>query len=352
MLFLLKLSYPSLFLSLIDYEQKKKGYATDLEQFHDLIQQMEQHVDTLSQKKKDRALELEDTNRKLARAAGRVEDLKKCIGSQSLSLDDVQKMQNELKGVEEAIGRAHALQAEHSKSLWEGRTEINALLSELESMAATYNAKRAELNLLPFVLAEESEAGVAVDRKNLAESDQTRLLGVNMQEKVQTWMLGCKQKYCEEVAELKLRYQESLDQAERSEEAFAEALERLKIVEGKTDKHEESLEAERQSQEAKLDVRSREADSMDAKVASLRNPVAIEEQIAQYERQCAELEALLLKNEQENVTRKKAVFDEISEACAAIKEYDEFCKSKIEEVNNYREGRESSYGRILRPKIL
>ena len=47
--------------SLEEYTKKRDGYATDLEQFHDLIQQMDEHVSALKQKKKDRAHELEET---------------------------------------------------------------------------------------------------------------------------------------------------------------------------------------------------------------------------------------------------------------------------------------------------
>jgi kinetochore protein NDC80 len=332
--------------------QKKEGYATDLEQFHDLIQQMDQHVSTLSQKKKDRAQELEDTNRKFARTTARVEELKNSIGSQALSLQDVQKMQNELKGVEEAIDRAIASKDEYRKSLWESQSEIENLLSELESIASVYNSQLGELSLLPFAPTENDQAIVTIDRNALAEGGQPQLLGADLQHSVQSSMQACKQVYADKIAEAKAKYQESLDQVERSEEAFAEALESLKIIEAKIEKHEETLEVEKEAQEAKLEVRSREATSMEAKIASLRNPVALEEQMAQFERQCAELEALRMKHEQENVTRKKAAYDEIAKACASIREYDEFCQNKIVEVQRYRKDKRAMHGKIRPPSIL
>jgi kinetochore protein NDC80 len=332
--------------------QKKDGYATDLEQFHDLIQQMDQHVSALSQKKKDRAQELEDTNRKFARTTARVEELKNSIGSQALSLEDVQKMQNELKGVEEAIDRAIASRDDYRKSLWESQSEIENLLSGLESIASLYNSQLGELSLLVFVPKEDCGATITVDSNAAVENNQIQLLGVDLQHSVQSSMQTCKQIYSEKISEAKAKYQESLDQVERSEEEFAEALESLKIVEGKIEKHDETIEAEKEAQEAKLGVRSREATSMEAKIMSLRNPVALEEQMAQFERQCAELEALRMKHEQENVMKKKAAYDEIARACAAIKEYDEFCRNKIAEVNVYRKEKQAMYGEIQPPSVL
>ena len=91
---------------------------------------------------------------------------------------------------------------------------------------------------------------------------------------------------------------------------------------------EDTLEGEREAQDAKLAVRQREAESMEARVAFLRDPVALEEQVAQFERQYAELEALRMKYEEDNVSRKRAVCEEIEKACLQMKRYDDYCLKK------------------------
>jgi len=335
-----------------NYVQKKEGYVTDLEQFHDLIQQMDQHVSTLTHKKKDRAQELDDTNRKFARTTARVEELKNSIDSQALSLEDVQKMHNELKGVEEGIDRAIASRDEYRKSLWESQSEIENLLSGLESIASFYNAQLGELWLLVFVPKEDCGGAIVVKSNAVAESSQLDLLGVDLEHTVQSSMQTCKHIYVDKISKAKGKYQESLDQMERSEEDFAEALDSLKIVEGKIEKLEENVEGEKHAQEAKLGVRSREVTSMETKMASLRNPVTLEEQMAGFERQCAELVSLRMKYEQENVSKKKTAFEEIARACAAIKEYDEFCRNKITEVDLYQTEKRTTHGAIRRPSVL
>jgi kinetochore protein NDC80 len=332
--------------SLEEYIKKRDGYATDLEQFHDLIQQMDQHVETLTQKKKDRAQELIETNRKLARTTARVEELKQAISNQTLSVEDVQKMQNEAKGVKEAIDRAVTLKDQRRKALWESESEIEKLWNELESFVSDYNAQLSELGLLPLVSAKGVEMKAVIDKGAILDDDQTKLLRVDIPSHVQPALLACKQEYADKLSESKWKYQEALDELEQSEEAFTEALEKLKIIEDKMDKCEDTLEGEREAQDAKLAVRQREAESMEARVASLRDPVALEEQMAQFERQCAELEALRMKYEEDNVSRKRAVCEEIEKACLEMKRYDDYCLDKIAEVQQYRKQKREMYGKL------
>ena len=94
----------------------------------------------------------------------------------------------------------------------------------------------------------------------------------------------------------------------------------------------------------------REAESMETKVASLRDPVALEEQMTQFERQCAELEAMRQQYEEDNLARKKAVCDEIDQACAAMEDYDQFCLQKVAEVGKYREDKRADYGALQMPR--
>ena len=99
--------------SLEELVNKRDSYATDLEQFHDLIDQMDQHVAKLKEKKNNQSEELEETSKNFAAIASKVEKLKESVGNQELSLDDVQKMQNEPSNSGETI-----ILCVHSLGLW------------------------------------------------------------------------------------------------------------------------------------------------------------------------------------------------------------------------------------------
>jgi chromosome segregation ATPase len=337
------------FLSLEAYEKKKSDYLTDLEQFHDLIRQMDEHVATLTQKKKERAEELDETNRKLARATSSVESLKCTINCQEMSIEDVQKLQNEKKGVEEAIDRAVRLKEERLKASWETEAALEKLWTELEAAVSDYDAKLSELTSLPLVSAKGVPMKIVVDKHSALDNDETKLLGVDLTNTVHSVLHSCKHQLSENLSVAKWKYQEALDQLDKSEQALTEAMEKLKIVRDKAAKSDETLEKERESQEAKLAVRQREVDSMEAKVASLRDPVALEEQMARYERQCAELESLRLKYQEESVSRKNATCEEIEQKLEEMLEYEDNFERRVAEVKNYWSDAKATCGKLKLP---
>jgi SMC interacting uncharacterized protein involved in chromosome segregation len=338
--------------SLPSYNKKKEDYAIDLQQFKDLIQQMDQHVATLSQKKKERTNELAETSTRLDRANTRVEELKQAVISQDLSVEDVQKMQAEQKGVDEAIQRAADLKEKLRKSSWGTNTTLEKAWNELESAISEYSTLLSELDLLPLVSAKAIDMKIKVNKAAALENSQSKLLGVDLVSRVNPAILESKQEYSGKSSDAKWKYQEALDKLNASEEALSEATEKLKIMQDKQARCEETLEGERDAQEAKLAVRLREAEAMKTKVASLRDPVALEEQMASYERQCAELEALRMSYQEENVARKKAVCDEIEMACQAIKDYEAHCLQKAAELQQYVLDKKSNYGTVKLPSNM
>ncbi len=334
--------------SLEELIKKRDGYTTDLEQFRDLIQQMDQHVDTLIQRKQERTKELEETNENLATLADRIKNLKDSISKQELSIEDVQKMHNELKGVEEATERALVLRDQRRSTLWEIESELEKSWSDVELLVSDYNSNFGELSLLPLVSSKGLEMAAVIDKR--VSTDPSSLLGLDLQGNIQPALSSLREEYSLMATESKHQYHQALDDLEKSEENFTEVMEKHRIVEHKIDKCEETMEAERVAQSAKLEVRTNEAESIESKVASLRDPVAIELQMAQFERQCAELEAMRQQYEEENLARKKAVCDEINKACAAMEEYDQFCIENVAEVQEYRKSKQTSCGELRLPK--
>lgn len=334
-----------------DLVKKRDSYATDLEQFHDLINQMDQHVAKLNQRKNDQSEEFEETNKKLETIVSKVQKIKESIDQQELSLEDVQKMQNERKGVEEAIERANTLKDQRRSALWEIESEIESCWNKIESFVSDYNANTGDLKILPIVSQKGVEMTAVIDKDATLDSDPSKLLRVDLSEIVQPTLKSCDEEYSTMTSEAKWKYQEALDNLEKSEEMFTEALERNRIVENRIDKCEGTMEAEKEAQDAKLGVRTRELESIETKVTSLRDPVALEEQMAQFEQQCAELEALRQQHEEDNVARKEHVCQEVDRAISAIQDYEQFCLDKIAEVKEYKETSRSNYGTLEAPEI-
>jgi len=335
-----------------DLVKKRDSYATDLEQFHDLIDQMDQHVAKLKQKKSDQSAELEETNKKLATMASKVEKLEVTIKEQEFSVEDVQKMETERKGFEEAIERSQKLRDQRRSALWEIESELEKYSNNVESLISDYNLLVSDLKLLPIVSSKGIDMAVAMKKDATSDANPSRMLSVDLPGTIQPLLKSCLEEYSTMITESKSKYQEALDKLEKSEELFTETLERNRIVENRIDKCEGTMEAEREAQEAKIGVRIKELESIETKVASLRDPVALEEQMAKFEQQCAELEVLRQQLEEDNVNRKAEVCEEINQALLAMQELDAFYLDKISEVQKYKANSQSTYGKLEIPKVM
>ena len=326
--------------------KKRDDYSTDLEQFRDLIRQMDDHIAALNQKVKERSEELVTTNKKLEKMNGYTESLKQTLEKQAVSLGDMYKIQSELKGVEEAMDRASALKEKLRCSNWESEEQLSALFTELEGLVSLFNTVLSEVSLLPSMDDRVASLKVTLDKTKALEKDQSKLLGVNLESFVHPSLIQYKEMYVNRTAEASQAHQATLDSLDASKERLTESLENLKVLEARKQRLEETLENERNTQEAKLAVRLREVEAIETSVASINDPVALEEQLVRYERQCAELEATRLTQQEENLANKKAVEKEIEAACKAIMELELFCKAKTAEVNQYWLMKKTNLGTI------
>jgi DNA gyrase/topoisomerase IV subunit A len=126
----------------------------------------------------------------------------------------------------------------------------------------------------------------------------------------------------------------------------------IKIVEDKKTKCEETLNREREQQEAALAIRLREVTAVENKVEALRDPAALEEQITRFQRQCVQLEALRMKHEEENIAQKKAVQSEINAALQSVADYKVYVQKKLAEVQQYVLKKKASLGKVTVPSSV
>ena len=315
--------------------KKRDDYTTDLEQFRDLIRQMNDHIAALNQKVKERTEELSTTNKKLEKITAHTDSLKQTLEKQAVSLGDIQKVQSELKGVEEAMDRASALKEKLRASNWDCEEQLASLFTELEGLVSLFNGVLSEVALLPSMDDGVADLKIVLDKSKALEKDQSLLLGVDLESFVHPKLVEYKESYVINTAEASKTYQTTLESLEDSREKPTESAENLRLLEVRKHKLDGSLENERNTQDAKLAVRLREVEAIESSVASINDPVALEEQLVRYERQCAELEATKLSQQEEILANKQAVEEEIETACKAIMELEMFCKAKTAEVNQY-----------------
>ena len=209
--------------------KKREDYATDLEQFQDLVRQMDEHKEALEQKVKERTAELKATNEQVDHMTSKIQVLKERVQGQELSVDDVRKMESEQLRVKEMLQRVSTQRQQCKKELWEAEAELSKLLEELDGVVDDYNTKLSELLLVLDDPSGATKFKLSVKKQHLESGDQSRLLGVDLYAEVRPYLSRTKSEMTSQMSRFRHELQESLDALDASEEAFTEALDKLKV---------------------------------------------------------------------------------------------------------------------------
>jgi SMC interacting uncharacterized protein involved in chromosome segregation len=338
--------------SLPEYKQKRESHATDVEQFHDLYRKMVDQKKQFEQKVNERTIELAQVNEKLEKMTTHINELKQSIHEQEFSIEDVYRMESEINGLNEATDRAVILRDQKRKALISTEAELAIVCNDLDSKVAEFSGKIAELRLVPELGSKFSHIRVTMNKDMLSQTDLSNTIGVDLVQHVQSTAKASKHEYVSKVEQSKMQLQHLLDETNHLDDSNKESEAKLQIANDKMSKSEQTLETDQKTQESLLAVRKRELESIEQKIASLQDPVALEEQMAAYERQCAELVALRREREENNMSQKRSVMLEISQACQLMEEHDTYCAKQVAEVKQYWNEQSMGIGEIVVPSNM
>ena len=301
------------------------------------------------QKVNERTVELAQVNEKLEKMTTHIDELKRSINEQEFSVEDVYKMESELSGLSEAMDRAALIRDQKSKALISTEAELAIICNDLDSKVAEFSGKIAELRLVPELGSKFSNVRVTMNKEMLSQPDLAMTIGVDLLQYIQPTTKVSKHEYTSKAAQSKMQLQHLIDETNRLDDSNKESDAKLKIVGDKMSKSEQTLGMDRITQEALLAVRKREGESLENKITSLQDPVALEKQMAAYERQCSELEALRREREENNMSQKRSVILEINHACQLMEEHDAYLVTQISKMKQYWSEQCMGIGEIVAP---
>lgn len=309
---------------------------------------MNEHKASMHRKVDVRTKELADTNAKLDRMNHHITNLRRTVATQALSLNDVMKMESEMKGISEAMERLMEVKSQREKALREAGDAYAQHLNECEAEIRNYNSNVTELMQVPTIKKEFANLEATLHEDAVLETSSA-ILGLDMKVDVQLKANLAKKTLTALRDSTNMSYQDFLDRRERAKEESKHALSKKQIIERKDANCVDIIRDDGEMHKTKLEGRMRRVDEMHAKVASLRDPVALEEQMEAYERQVAELVALRAEHEEANIERQKTVHMEIEEAIKLMAEHEHHCQRKIAELEQYAARKHAAVGDLSVP---
>lgn len=283
---------------------------------------MEEHQAALEQKVSDRTVELASTNMKLDKMTTHINTLTQAIKEQEMSVADISKLESEIKGLSEAMDRAVDTKEQQENVLLESEKELVSSVNSLDATLSKYNNKVSELEIVAGLESTLEGAISTFNHDKLLDKQQSAFLGIDLHATVNPNATSSISHYQQELDSTKKQYDTSVGKKEMCEGDLLQSKTKLSIASGKKAKCQETLREESETMDAKLAVRSREVEAMEHKIRSLQDPVALEEQMASYGRQCVELEAARVELHNEAASKRQAMLDEINAACAAMMNHD------------------------------
>lgn len=212
--------------SLPTLTKKREDYATDLEQFHDLVRQMDDHHGALKQKVEERTAELHATNAELDTMTGRMADLQIKVTNQELSVEDVQKMHLEQARLKEALEKAQSLKRFQKEGLWKSQNKLTTLWEDLDLLLREYSDEATELSRCMTDLNNRVNWKMTLDK---TATSTAQMLGVDLANELQPFFQKCKQQNVTLLADARRELQDMLDDLEVTKEARTEAIDHSKV---------------------------------------------------------------------------------------------------------------------------
>ena len=328
---------------------KREMLLVDLDQYRDLIDKMREHKATLERKVQERSNDLEKATQQVHNVQAEIQACQDQVARQTMTAQDELKLQSHSKGLSEAMERVERQKAVLHEEVAREEQDLALVQQECHTHLQAFQARISDLeDKLPPEL--RAPAKVA-QWKKLTVDDLLQGEGTVLQE-IQL-LCGKGRDILEmHLKALQDKLQDALDQLGQSQQKLQKIQAQRQYFEDKTAKLQAVLGKETETHQAKLAVHQKEISALEGKVGSLQDPVALENQVAAYERQCSELEALRAKYVQDNVERRARVEQEIGESVDLMIEHDAWVQSQIKGVDDYVQAKVASAETLQPPPDL
>eukprot|EP00804_Cyclotella_cryptica_P023223 CCRYP_000416-RA/>CCRYP_000416-RA protein AED:0.05 eAED:0.05 QI:835/1/1/1/1/1/3/192/486 len=320
---------------LLDVHKKREEYAIDIEKFLDLVSQLKEHQSELQTKVSTLTYEKSTMEHQIEELTQHIQQTRAIIATQELSVDDARKMERHKARLEDQLAQKKSVLEGHLNALKEANEKYVKCLELLTRSVQDYNAKGVDLELIPETAKNSKGKNLEIRLNEDAAQSLEGLMGLDVRGKAVPHMKKVAEEYKKETIQGKRQSADLNERMEVFDAASQEFDQEIESMELKITTRQEESKTEEEQLESDILATHRQRELLQTKITTLNDPSGTESTIAKSDALYKELQVLQKKRDQENVTRLKAVAEEIRRAVEAAVEYEKFVQGVIEERNAY-----------------
>lgn len=308
-------------------QQRLEQLAGDLEKYHELVRQLNEHKAAQAQKVEERKIELQQKEAELGEKQAMIQTLKERISTQQYSNDDIEKVTVEKAQLEKTIDTHTSAKDELYATISKQEEQLKKDVDDLESKIETYTSKLNALGL------DQQKYNVVLDVERLGEGDKKAAFnGTDIPNEVIPSLIGLKKQLADETFNMRQKVLELLDDQEAKGEELMDITNSIEEMQEKKEAKEEMFDVEKNEHEKTLSGKLKEIEMKEERIESLRDPAAFENSFAQCQQRHQDLEGRRNMNLDRYAMIKKGVLNEFNDAMQLVAAHKEYESNALREL--------------------
>lgn len=214
--------------SLPERHNRLESLAMDVEKFHALVQQLNDHKSALQTKVEEYNAELARKEEMMRKKEARITELRHIIDTQEYSQDDINQLEREKRKLEEEVNMAIDARMKHEEVTLKSAIDLEKRFRELREVVEEFNGKVESMGLHKSL--ENSSLLISIQKEKAHEMDQSVLLGgVNLKSEIMPILNTLAGDYSEKARTLRKKLIELSSMQEQMENAITEMSEEIKV---------------------------------------------------------------------------------------------------------------------------
>jgi len=310
--------------------------ATDIEKFHELVRQLNEQKAARTQKVTEQMTELHQKEKRLREKEDLVKSLQHAIENQELTVADVQELDAKHMQLKSKIDKVARVKQGNDEIALQNFADLKKSFAKLEALSyAGFNAAVGELGLIDkYGRKQKTKIELNMDRAH-EEKENGMLGGVDLKASIIPLLSTRKDDSTTQLSDLRVSMLKAQYKIESSHVVVKETKDGMRVLEEQKQRGEDDFKKVKHELESAHVTKLRELKSVEEKIDTLRNPVALEAAVSRCMRQCSELEAQRKRYQDENLMRKHAVLAEINDALRTCAEYKEYQDKTVKKVKRF-----------------